>query len=478
MTRLPITLFVVIPLLLALTAGIGFARGAEESPPISQPLVREGDFAIELAQRLMGATFNDETEAENALASAGIAPRNGWIADYPVTPDVLGEVKNGVFAASDSGRIPVSRDEAMLAVDAVCNDMGLYVRAATEGEPGYGPPGQQPPPYSDQTVLEEYYYDYGPPVISYYPPPLDYGYLYGWVPYPFWWGGVWFGGYYALRDFDVVIAGPWWWGGGHHRGHHDGHHSRVTNHVTDNRTGRTTRVDPATRSTVVNGPRSVSNVSRTRGFTDSQARAGAGRIAERSATRNTAMTQQGTASRGLTGAQPNATSRNLAGAQSNAASGNRATTRQGVNSAGGRQYTGPSGPRTGGSQVGTGTRSMSSVPSARGQGSYGNYQGRYSNSYTGGRRVQGTAPSYGNRSFAPSGRGYAGPGGGARISGGGGAPAGGFSRGGGSFGGGGISRGGGSPGGGFSGGGGGFSRGGGSPNSGGGGSRGGGGRGR
>ncbi|MEN6437877.1 MAG: hypothetical protein ABFD97_04790 [Syntrophobacter sp.] len=459
MARLPITLFVVLPLLLALSAGVGFARSAEEAPPISQPLVREGDFAIELAQRLMRSTYNDEMEAENALASAGIAPRNGWIADYPVTPDVLGEVKNGVFAASDAGRLGVSRDEAMLAVDGVCADMGLYVRAAAEGDPGYGQPGQQPPPYSDQGALEDYYYDYGPPVISYYPPPVDYGYLYGWVPYPFWWSGYWFSGYYALRDFDVVIAGPWWWGGGgHHRHHHDGHHSRVTNHVTDNRTGRVNRVDPATRTTVNNGPRSVNNVNRSRGFSDSQARGGAGRIAERSATRNSALTQQNVTSRNSTGAQSNISPRNATG------------TRQGISGTTDRQISAPSGRQAGRSQVGTGTRTMNSSSSARGQGSYGAYQGRYSNSYTGGGRVQGSSPSFSGRSMAPSGRGYAGPSGGARISGGSGAPGGGFSRGGGgSFGGGGISRGGGAPAGG---GGGGFSRGGGSPGGGGGGGRG------
>lgn len=420
MRRTPFTFLCVLPLLLAFTVGIGFARSAEDGPPISQPLVREGDFAIELAQRLLLSTYDDETEAENALASAGIAPRNGWIADYPVTPDVLGEVQNEVSAAAEAGRLAVSRDEALRKIDEICAEMSLYVRTAPEAESRYGKPGQLPPSYSDQAALEEYYYDYGPPVISYYPPPVDYGYLYGWVPYPFWWSGFWFPGYWALRDFDVIITSPWWWYGGHHHHHgdYDGHHARVTNHVVDNQTGRATRIDPATRRTIGGRPGSVNNVRRSQGFADTRARSGAGRIVERSA------------SSGLTGTKPNISSRNATGTRPNIASNPISNPRQNMSGATGR--------RLNGNSFGTGSRALNTAPSPRGRTGIGNYQGRYYSPYTAG-RIQGLTPSIGGRSIGPSARGYAGPSGGARI--GGSAPGTGFSRGGGSPGGGGFLRG-------------------------------------
>ncbi len=53
-------------------------------PPVVQPLVDEGTFAIRLGAALGVITTDDEVEAESALGNMGIAPRNGWIADYPV----------------------------------------------------------------------------------------------------------------------------------------------------------------------------------------------------------------------------------------------------------------------------------------------------------------------------------------------------------------------------------------------------------
>jgi hypothetical protein len=66
-------------------------------PPVSAPLVREGDFAIKLNSGLGFGSADDEVEAENRLADAGISPENGWIADYPVTPDVIGELQQAML---------------------------------------------------------------------------------------------------------------------------------------------------------------------------------------------------------------------------------------------------------------------------------------------------------------------------------------------------------------------------------------------
>jgi hypothetical protein len=59
-------------------------------PPVGQALQREGNFAVKLVSALALGNTEDEVEAESRLAEAGIAPRNGWIADYPVTPDIIG----------------------------------------------------------------------------------------------------------------------------------------------------------------------------------------------------------------------------------------------------------------------------------------------------------------------------------------------------------------------------------------------------
>ena len=54
-------------------------------------------------------------------------------------------------------------------------------------------------------MIDNYYYDEGPPVVTYYPPPYDYGYLYAWDPFPFWWGGISYPGFFILTDFDCVV---------------------------------------------------------------------------------------------------------------------------------------------------------------------------------------------------------------------------------------------------------------------------------
>src|SRR5208283_2746124 len=63
-------------------------QGVGGNPPIAQPLIREGDLAISLVSALKLGTATSEVEAENMLAKAAVLPRNGWIADYPVTPDI------------------------------------------------------------------------------------------------------------------------------------------------------------------------------------------------------------------------------------------------------------------------------------------------------------------------------------------------------------------------------------------------------
>ena len=201
--------------------------------PISQTLVREGDFAVKLVDTLKLGKTGNEAKAESRLSSLGIAPKNGWIADYPVTPDVAGELQASISTAADSGKLPMARNAALSAFEGVLSGYGLPVKAAGGTQESVEPSEEN---YPDTTVINNYYYDQGPPVVTYYAPPPDYAYLYTWVPYPFWWANFWFPGYYCLVDFDVVEFDEF-----HHR-------EFISNHFRDPNTGRFVRIDPTTRA--------------------------------------------------------------------------------------------------------------------------------------------------------------------------------------------------------------------------------------
>jgi hypothetical protein len=199
--------------------------------PIEQPLVREGDFAVRLVEALHLKATSDETEAESILGSAGIAPRNGWIADYPVTPDILSELRSTISDAADSGILRMGKEEALQALQNVTSDLALAVRPYTDGEPHELNSAAR---YPDTSVINNYYYNSGPPIVTYYAPPPDYYYLYTWVPYPFWWYDFWLPGYFILHDF--------------HRVHH--YHNRnvfISNHFNDFQNHRVFRIDPRDR---------------------------------------------------------------------------------------------------------------------------------------------------------------------------------------------------------------------------------------
>ena len=68
----------------------------------------------QLATALDVDSSNDEITAESRLGDVGIAPANGWIADYPVTPDILDEVRQSLIAAADDGKVTISKDEVLI----------------------------------------------------------------------------------------------------------------------------------------------------------------------------------------------------------------------------------------------------------------------------------------------------------------------------------------------------------------------------
>jgi hypothetical protein len=217
-----------------ITVGAQSGKTATQPPPIAQTLVREGDFAIKLVEAFKIGQAKSEAEAENMLASAGIIPKNGWIADYPMTPDIIAELENAVAEAADANRLPIAKNEALKALRTTAVELELPIIAEIpEGYTESPPP--ETPQYTEPSVIDNYYYAEGPPVITYYPPPWDYYYMYAWIPSPFWCSGYFFSGFFVLHDFHRVIHG--------YR-----HAYIVTNHIRDPRTGRIFAMDPARRS--------------------------------------------------------------------------------------------------------------------------------------------------------------------------------------------------------------------------------------
>ena len=244
---------------------------ATQAPSIGQTLIREGDFAIQLAEALKVGQARTEADAENFLASVGITPRNGWIADYPVTPDIIGELQNTIGETADSGKLTLTKEEATKAFQGLLAQQGLPVRADMESQnPGDQPP-QNYPQYNDPSVIDDYYTDQGPPVVSYYPPPWDYYYLYSWVPYPFWFGGFWFPGFFCLHDF--------------HRGFFfHGHQAFISNHFWNSTTRGFGTIDPAARH-MGNATAALSHSGS--GLNSQSARNGASSILSRSSAQTT-----------------------------------------------------------------------------------------------------------------------------------------------------------------------------------------------
>lgn len=202
-------------------------------PPIGQPLIREGTLAVKLVPALGLGTTDDQTEAETILGQAGITPRNGWIADYPVTPDIIGELQKSISDAVDAKKISVGKEEAIKKLNDLNTGLGMEVKPYTNGETYEGtPPSAEN--YPEPTVINNYYYNQGPPVVTYYAPPPDYYYLYSWVPYPFWWTGFWFPGFFILNDFHRTIIV-------------DRRVAFISNHFNDVRGHRVFRIDPVSR---------------------------------------------------------------------------------------------------------------------------------------------------------------------------------------------------------------------------------------
>ncbi len=202
----------------------------QQVPPVAQPLVREGDFAIKLATQLNLGSPTDEATAEDMLAKAGIVPANGWISDYPVTPEIIGQLNDSIVRTADAAKLPMGSDEAKKELTKLAGEMNLPLPAGPGSETAPGQPSQA------GSTINNYYYQQGPPVITYYPPPADYLYLYDWVPFPAVWFGFGFPGFFIFHHFTTVVVRPF------HGPHHFGR-AIVSDHFFDRSTRRMGHVD-------------------------------------------------------------------------------------------------------------------------------------------------------------------------------------------------------------------------------------------
>jgi hypothetical protein len=276
MNKIFITMITMTFLLLPLNMHAQSDQKSAATPPISQALVPEGEFAVKLASALKLGTPDNEAQAEDMLTSVGITPRNGWISDYPMTPDIVGELEQSVATAADAEKLQMAKEDALKAFQDVTTEFGLAVAPGSDQYAESHPPTSSD--YVSPPVINNYYYEEGPPVVTYYLPPWDYYYLYAWVPYPFWHSGFFFRGFFVLHDFHrVVIVG-------HRR-------CLVSNHFFDHKTKRVFKIDPARRRT--GEPFRTADISRKRGFDSSEGRRGATSIFERSRERVTSRSPDG-----------------------------------------------------------------------------------------------------------------------------------------------------------------------------------------
>jgi hypothetical protein len=297
-------------------------------PSVEQTLVPESVFAMQLAEALKLGPVADEAKAEELLSGLGIEPKNGWIAEYPVTPEVLGDVEKGIAMASDQKKITLSKDQALKVFGDVKASLGfdvkpgpnppaglikkpgnttIYSYTDNKGETHFtdgldsipkanrknmkiisqaalnkalgsigGGSSQAPgPQYTakpNPEAINQQYEEQGPPVVTYYVPPDPYAYLYSWVPYPFWSTGFYYPGYFVLKDF-------------HRRVYVNRHPYFVTHHHGGGSDfSRSLNPGPVNRS--FQGQSNSNGMNYSRGFSTPNAQSGARAIVEHNPNRN------------------------------------------------------------------------------------------------------------------------------------------------------------------------------------------------
>lgn len=176
-----------------------------EEQTMAPSVVRQGDFALRLVTAFNLPASEDEEAAARALTALGILPPGGWVADQPMTPRIVAELRDAVVAAVAAGRLIMDLDAAMRAFTELVAEFGLPLPA--DQAPGYasgGAPVSTYAPYCNGTAFDYYYGSFGAPIYTYCRPPPAYFYLYSWVPYSFYWHRQVFAGFFILKHVDGI----------------------------------------------------------------------------------------------------------------------------------------------------------------------------------------------------------------------------------------------------------------------------------
>ena len=183
-----------IALLFVFTSSLAYAQPVAGLDPT---LVPEDVFAVRLASAFGIASTDNAGAAESALAGKGIAPDDGWISNYPVTPVVVSELWENIKTAAANGRLPAEdgKDTGFATFKSVLSEFGLNFAVTATGS-------VRPPPPVNQEDIDDYYNNASdPPVSTYYTPPPAYIDQYMWIGFPFFYAGYWWPGYWVMRDF-------------------------------------------------------------------------------------------------------------------------------------------------------------------------------------------------------------------------------------------------------------------------------------
>jgi hypothetical protein len=108
--------------------------------------VTQGEYAVQLAEKLGLGEGLTVDEAIAALTDAGIVPADGWEATATVTPDFVNEVAALVVTAAREGAIPVSLDKVADIVTSLASEMGIEVTLPPPPPPLTPPPPPPPVP--------------------------------------------------------------------------------------------------------------------------------------------------------------------------------------------------------------------------------------------------------------------------------------------------------------------------------------------
>ena len=109
----------------------------------NQKIVTQGEYAVELAERLGLGENLSMNKAISVLTEVGIVPEGGFKPNAWITLDFLNEIRSLVIAAADKGLIQFSAEQVVVIITEINNEL---VKAVTFAPPTpvANPPSRSP----------------------------------------------------------------------------------------------------------------------------------------------------------------------------------------------------------------------------------------------------------------------------------------------------------------------------------------------